>query len=113
MKEKRRMVLHGEVALFEVKELPQTAKKIDIKKDYYVIGESGTHGNDHRVAIKDKVEVFEDENRIQYIKNFINTEVFCPNDTKHSTKVLRPCIWEIGHAQQTDHLTGLVERVRD
>ena len=111
----KRAVFHGEVALFEVKEIPKGLKRIEVKDDFFVIGESETHGNDHRVAVKDKLQVrfYEDEHGTLYMENLCKTDVYCPNKTRHATTTIPETRWRIGHAQQVDHLTEQKERVRD
>ncbi len=94
--------LHGEVILVESK-IPEGAKKVTVKGDYYVIGESETHGNDHRIAVKEGVEVYEYEGTF-FVRNNVETEVFCPNKDRHDTKVLPASDWEIKKANEFDFL---------
>ena len=95
--------LHGEVILVECK-IPKEAKRIEIKSNFHVIGESETSGNDHRIAVKEGVELYE-LNGTLYIKNTVKTDVFCPNKERHDTKVLPESEWEIKKANDFDFLS--------
>lgn len=94
-------VLHGEVILVE-KSIPKGAKKVDCK-DFFIIGESETTGNDHRIAIKDGVELYEHEGTL-FVKNTVGADIFCPNKERHTTRVLPPSEWEIKKANDFDFL---------
>ena len=86
--EKLRKLNHGEVIFFEVKEIPSDAKKIVVTNDYYVVGESETHGNDHRIKyVEDQVELMMTEDDKRFIST-IGTEVYCPNQTRHDVMKL-------------------------
>jgi hypothetical protein len=106
---------HGEVNFFETKELPKNLKKIEVKDNFYIVGESETHGNDHRVAVLDKqqIDFFEDENGTLYMRNLVETNVFCPNENRHDTITLQPGIWEIDKSMEYDYLEQELRQVRD
>lgn len=99
-----RKAVHGEVILVECK-IPKEAKRVDVKAGFYVIGESETHGNDHRVAVKEGVEIYELEGTI-FVKNDVETDVYCPNKERHSTKVLPISEWKIKKAHDFDFLNN-------
>lgn len=103
--------LHGEVIFVETK-VPETAKKINIKNDYYIVGESEVHGNDHRVEVKEGVFLYECAGKL-YLKNEVECEVYCPNVDRHDTKTLPPSEWEIKKANDFDFLADKERVVRD
>jgi len=107
-----KQVTHGEVLFFEAKELPKGSKKITVKKDYHVVGESETHGNDHRVAVKEGVELYEKDG-VLYLQNSVAVEVYCPKKDRHDTVTLEPSIWEIDHSKEFDYFEKEQRNVRD
>ena len=111
----KKVIFHGEVALIQVDNVPHKVKAIDVKEDFLIVGESETHGNDHRVAVLDKLTVkfVEDENGNLYMINTADTEVFCPKRDKHSAITVTPGTWKIGHAIEVDHLTEKIRQVKD
>ncbi len=102
---------HGEVVLKEVRELPLNAKKIDVK-NFVVVGESETTGNDHRVEVLDDTGVYE-VNGVLFIKNDTPTKVYCPNSVRHAEEVLPDSIWKVDIAQEYDYLTQEKRNVAD
>jgi len=108
---KKKIIFHGEVAFFQVDNIPKTAKKISVDKDYFIVGESETHGNDHRVSTID-TEIFTDED-VMFLKSIGKTQVYCPNQTRHDTLTLPACDWMVGHASEWDYFTERQNRVRD
>lgn len=106
-----RKAVHGEVVFVESK-VPNGAKKLSVENDYYIVGESETHGNDHRVMVKDGVDIYE-LNSTLYIKNSVDTEVFCPNKHRHDTKVLPASEWEVKKAHDFDFLANEERVVED
>lgn len=111
---KLRKALHGEVIFKEVIELPNEAKIVKTNANYYVVGESETHGNDHRIScVEDIVELYMTEDDKLFIKNIGNTDVFCPNETRHATIELPAGVWEVGHAQEYDYFSESHRKVRD
>ena len=100
--------IHGEV-LFVEGEIPSDAKKVIVKDNFYVVGESETHGNSHRVAVKEGVELFKKDG-VLYIKNEVETEIFCPNKERHDTAELPIGEWPVGRAREFDYLND-AERV--
>jgi len=112
-KKKLRKAIHGEVVIVEVKEIPETAKRLDIKEKHFVIGESSTIGNDHRIAISNAVAILEDEENNRYIDNSDDTEVFCPKSERHSTIMLPASKWQIKKAQEFDYANQQTRAVVD
>ena len=111
MSNKKRVIFHGEVAFFEVENIPTEAKEVSINNNYFVVGESETHGNDHRIAVDDRTNVFIVGDQL-FLKS-IGTEIYCPNDYRHTTIDLPAGNWQIGHAVEADHLSESLRRVRD
>lgn len=105
---------HGEVNFFQVNELPKGLIPISIESDFVIVGESETHGNDHRVAVldKEKVKLYEKDG-ILYMQNTIPVDVYCPNIDRHSTIELPPSIWEIDKSKEYDYLTQELRNVKD
>lgn len=107
----KKMILHGEVAFYEVTDIPNLAVKLNIKEGHYVVGESETHGNDHRIVLDERTDVFTLEDQI-FLKS-IGTEIYCPNETRHDTIELPEGTWKVGHASEYDYFTEELNRVRD
>lgn len=109
---KLRIYLHGECIIKEIKTLPQNIKKCDAK-DSIMIAESETIGNEHRIKLKDGVEFFEDKNGILYMKNIVQTDVYCLHENRHDTITLPESIWKIDKAVEYDYLSEKMIFVRD
>ena len=107
----RRKINHGEVVLKEVNGIPKGAKKL-LLKNFVVVGESETKGNDHRVAVMDDTEVYE-ENGTLYIKNETASKVFCPNPSRHSEETLPASTWKVNIAQEFDYVMMEKRNVAD
>jgi hypothetical protein len=114
MKERKKLIFHGEVFFKQVDNIPEGKEK-KVEENYLVVGESETHGNDHRVAVLDKSDVkfVEDKDGKLYMINTKDTSVFCPKRDKHSDTVIKKNKWKIGHAREVDHLTEKIREVRD
>ena len=107
-----RKLNHGEVILKEVKEIPKDSKKLKVTQDYFVIGESETIGNDHRVKVLEDTMLFEKDG-VLYIKNESPSQVFCPNDGRHDNETLPPSSWKIDISQEYDYLLQEQRNVAD
>ena len=109
------MFSHGECNFFELSELPKNLKKVEIKENFFVVGESETHGNDHRVAVLDKenVQFFRDELERLYLKADVTTEIYCPKEARHDKVIINPGIYEINKAMEVDPLTQRLRQVAD
>lgn len=106
--------LHGECIVTEVTSIPSDAKKITVRANHFVIGDSETTGNDHRVAVLDKTKVeFFEKDGILYMKNTIETDVFCPNERRHGRMTVPPSIWRINKAQEFDYVEMQARDVKD
>lgn len=112
--EKLMQFTHGEVCFFETKNLPTDLKPVEVKDNFLIVGESETHGNDHRVAVKDKEKIkFWEKDGVLYMENLCETEIYCPNEGRHDTVVLPPSIWEIDKSKEYDYLTQELRNVAD
>jgi hypothetical protein len=109
---KKRLIFHGEVCIFEVDSIPHDAKKVENKSNHYVLADSETTGNDHRVAVLEDTEIYERDGVI-YVSAPTQTEVFCPNEERHGRKVLEKGFWKVKKAMTVDHITRSREAVRD
>jgi hypothetical protein len=107
----KRAIFHGEVSFFEVDSVPVGAVKKDINESFYVVGQSETHGNDHRVDVLEGTEFFTEEDKL-FLKT-IGTEIYCPNRTRHATIELPAGTWEVGHASEYDYFSESLRAVRD
>jgi hypothetical protein len=107
----KKVIYHGEVAFFEVDEVPANAKKLEVKESFYVVGESETLHNDHRVDVLEGTDLFTEEDKV-FLKT-IGTEIYCPNRTRHATIELPAGTWQIGHAQEYDYFAETLRRVTD
>lgn len=105
--------IHGEVLGFEINKLPQNCKKVEVKDNFYIVGESETHGNDHRVAVKEREIEFFERDGILYMVNKSSTDIYCPNDSRHDTQSIPPSIWEIRKSQEYDYIEMQARQVRD
>lgn len=108
----KKQITHGEVLFFETDKIPTDAKKIKCDKDFFVVGESETHGNDHRISICEDVELFERDG-IFYIKNNVPVKVYCPKEGRHDEVILEPSIWEVDKAKEYDYFEQELRNVRD
>jgi len=110
-----RLIKHGEVLFFECKGLPKGLTQIEVQQEYIIVGESETHGNDHRVAVADKLKVkaYKDADGSLYMTNLDKTKVFCPKREKHGESELPESVWEIVKANEFDYVTNQVREVRD
>lgn len=106
-----RKINHGEVIFYEVKSIPKDVKKIEINAAHFVVGESETHGNDHRVSTID-TSVFTKEDVI-FLESIGKTEIYCPNETRHDRITLPAGKWQVGHAQEYDYFSESLRKVRD
>ena len=105
---------HGEVNFFQSKKLPRGIKPITVKDNFMIVGESETHGNDHRVAVLDKEKIkFYEKDGILYMQNLVETKIYCPNEGRHDSIVLPPSIWEIDKSQEYDYLSQELRNVAD
>jgi hypothetical protein len=112
---KQTMFSHGECNFFQLTSLPVTIKKIEVRENYLVVGESETHGNDHRVAVLDKenVQFFRDSFERLYLKADIETKVYCPKEGRHDEIIIKPGIYEINKSMEVDPLTRKLRQVAD
>lgn len=106
------MILHGEVSLRKVAELPQGTKKITTKGKFHIIAESEQSGNHHVVDICDGVEFYEKDGTL-YLKNDVETQVRCVITERHDNITLEPGIWEIDRQQEYDYFTESHRNVAD
>jgi hypothetical protein len=109
------MFSHGEVNFFSISKLPKDLRRVEIKDNYYIVGESETHGNDHRVAVldKDNIEFFRDKFEKLYLKADVETRVYCPKEDRHDTIIIMPGIYEINKSLEIDPLTKKLREVAD
>lgn len=108
----KKHISHGEVNLFHGAKIPKGAKKVDPKDGQYIVADSETLGNFHCVKEKDGVELYEKDG-ILYLKNSVEAEVFCPNESRHDTITLEPGIWEIERANEYDFLKDEARKIAD
>lgn len=105
-------VFHGEVVIVKIKSIPSDVKKLKTKGKSHILADSETTGNHHCVAIKEGVELYEKDG-VLYLKNDVETDVFCVLQERHDTITLEPGIWEIDRAKEHDYLTGMKRNVAD
>lgn len=102
-------LLHGEAIIYTCK-IPNGAKKIT--KGNHIIADSGTEGNYHMVSVKDGVDIYEHEGTL-FIKNDVETEIYCPNKSRHDSVVLPIGEWGIDIAKEFDYLDNKERKVVD
>ena len=105
-----RKILHGE-AIVSSSKIPTGAKNIT-KGDSHIIADSETTANYHKVLVKDGVDIYEHEGTL-FIKNTVETEIFCPDKTRHDSVVLPEGEWQIDIAKEFDYLADNERQVRD
>lgn len=98
-----RKLNHGEI-IFKETILPKDKTALKTTDNFFIVGESETVGNDHRVVIKEDTLLFE-KSGVLYIKNDSPIDVYCPNISRHDTVALPSGSWEITVAQEYDYLT--------
>lgn len=106
-----RKLIHGEVIIKEINSVPKNAKLLNVK-EYIVVGESETLGNDHRIAVLEDTLCYEKDG-VLYIKNETESKVYCPSEKRHATETLPASVWEIGIAQEYDYLKQEKRNVSD
>ncbi len=104
-----RKIIHGECLIASSK-IPAEAKKVT--NGDHIIADSETEGNFHMVAVKDGVDIYEHEGTL-FIRNEVETEIYCPDKTRHDTVVLPEGEWEIDIAKEFDYLADEERQVRD
>lgn len=119
---KKRHISHGEVNLFEVDALPETAKKINPTPEQifglgFKIANSEQTGNHHLVKLKDAegntIELFEDKDGTLYIRNLQPTEISCVDTQRHDTVELPASTWKRKTSKEVDHLRNIKRDVFD
>lgn len=106
-----RKINHGEVILKEVDSIPEGAKELKAN-GFFVVGESETVGNDHRVSVSEDTGLFEIDG-VLYIKNTSPEKVFCPKEDRHGTVELPSSMWRVDIAQEYDYLLHEKRNVAD
>lgn len=109
------MFSHGECNFFKIDSLPVSAQRLEVKENYFIVGESETHGNDHRVAVLDKesIQFYRDSFERLYLKADTVTEVYCPHTERHSPITIQPGIYEVYKSNEVDPLTQKLRQVAD
>jgi len=108
------VILHGEAMLFQVTEIPSSAKKIKSShQSYHIIADSETTGNHHVVDCDESMEFFMDENGSMFMRNEKPTQVRCVQANRHTEIPLAPGTWEFGIQQEYDHFAQHLRQVRD
>lgn len=108
----KKHISHGEVNLFSGAVIPSNAKRIQANGGKYIVGDSETIGNFHCVEAITGVELYE-LNGVLYLKNDVQTKVFCPNESRHDSITLEPGVWEIEKAKEYDYLKEEIRNVAD
>lgn len=103
---------HGEVVAFDINEIPKGAKLINPIDGRYILADSENSGNHHCLEAKDGVEVYEKDG-VFYVRNTVQTTVFCVVKDRHDTEVLTPGIREFDKAREYDFLTDETKKVSD
>ena len=103
---------HGEVTIFETKELPKGAKKVKGDGKRYILADSENSGNHHCLEEKAGVDLYEKDG-VLYLKNDVPVNVFCVDEARHDTITLEPSIWEIDKAKEFDYLEMMKRNVAD
>jgi hypothetical protein len=114
----KRHISHGEVNLFEVNEIPSTAKRLklrqeDLVKGGFKLADSETTGNHHLVKLTKGVEIYEDVDGTIYIRNTQPTTVECVDVARHDTINLPASRWKRKISREVNHLTNLIREVAD
>lgn len=109
---KLREANHGEVIFREVTQIPASATNANAK-GYFVVGESETVGNDHRLEIKEDTEVYLDEHGQIYIENKSDTNIYCPHEKRHDKMTLPSSYWKVVIAQEYDYIAQEKRNVTD
>lgn len=112
MKKKKRVILHGEVALIETDIIPDGAKPIKTKKTYHILAESETVGNDHRLELLDDTLLMEKDG-VLYVRNPTPTKAYCKNKERHDDIVIPASIWIRKNAQEWDPIEQEKRNIAD
>jgi hypothetical protein len=110
-KNKKIAIVHGECFLFP-SSIPDTAKRVEVKKDYFIVADSEVTGNHHVVDVMDGVEFFQDGDKT-FMKNSVKTNIRCLVKERHDNIVLEPNTWEFGIQKEYDHIADELKKVAD
>lgn len=112
MKKIKELNIHGELSIVEVEELPNEAKKIELKEDY-VLAPSETTGNDHMLSAAGGVELFS-FNEDFYVKTLEPTKIYCKLPNRHTDLNLRgKTVYKINKQKEYDHFRQEVRNIAD
>lgn len=107
-----KVYMHGEVTIFEIKELPSGLKKVKNKDNKYILADSETTGNHHCLEKKAGIELYERDG-VLYMRNTVPADVFCVDQARHDTITLKPGVYEIDKAKEYDYLLEETRNVAD
>ena len=114
MKKMRDVIKHGEVLLKQVESLPTKATAKFVGDGFVVVGESETHGNDHRIAVLDQTtHKFYEKDGVLYFVASAPSEIYCPNSEKHEAITIEPGTWVVEKAREMDWLSQEIRQVAD
>ena len=107
---------HGDISLHKINEIPQGAKKIELKDELYVLALGETSGHQHQL-VGIGFEVFEDEkglyvkvNRPTELEHFdVNTK----QKAEHNTITIQPGIYIKRHEQSFNPFDEQIHKTID
>ena len=109
---KKKVYLHGEVVIFSGSKRPEDAKKLEPKKDRYILANSETTGNHHVLVAQDGVDVYEKDG-VLYVHVEEEAQVKCVLEDRHDTQILPAGDYTVTRKVEYDHLTQTPKVVAD
>lgn len=110
--------LHGECNIYETKELPKGAKKLnnwDKVKGLFIMADSETQGNYHVIEEKDYeqfISFYEFEGKL-FMKADKDFTVRCLDVSRHGRMTIPAGIWKRSISMESDPFTELKRKVID
>lgn len=102
----KRIITHGEVNFIECDSLSKDLNKLEVTEDFFIVGESETHGNDHRINVSEGIDLYTSQLNELFLSTVKKeTTVFCPNRGKHDPVTIPKGVWKIVKGREYDYFT--------
>jgi hypothetical protein len=113
MNMQRKIHFHGELCIVEVEETKVVGKQLVSSEDVK-LADSEVTGNDHMLEMVKGVTVFSDADADRFfVKSEVPATIYCKIRDRHTDLVLPAGTYEIGKAQEWDHIEQSRRNVLD
>ena len=109
----KNVYLHGEVVIFSGMAAPKGAKKVEPKKQRYILANSEMTGNHHVLVAQDGVDVYEGPDGTLFVHVEEEAQVKCVLENRHDTQTLPAGDYIVRRKVEYDHLTQTPRVVAD